>query len=194
MTLKDYIFEHTDGFERKFVFSNIDHVIQTSQHCVKIENPFSNDKDDFLKFSNDIFSGANLPEKSKREWVQFIINMTMKVTHKLYEIDHDRENYDVKKSLDHIENIVNTLKSNPIDTKTTLTQMQQFSSMLKNIGNKKSEIDGFRVYTSKLSYEEIEKMSQEELWNLVDIAIENAVVLSSFLRDHKKELFGGDNK
>ena len=37
-------------------------------------------------------------------------------------------------------------------------------------------------------------MSSEELWNLVDIAIENATVLSSFLRDHKKDLFGGENK
>ena len=61
--------------------------------------------------------------------------------------------------------------------------------------NIKNKPEGFlRVYTSKLSYEEIEQMSSEELWNLVDIAIENATVLSSFLRDHKKELFGGDNK
>ena len=59
--------------------------------------------------------------------------------------------------------------------------------------NTKDKSDGFlRVYTSKLSYEDIEQMSSEELWNLVNIAIENATVLSSFLSDHKKELFGGE--
>ena len=59
----------------------------------------------------------------------------------------------------------------------------------------KDKSDSFlRVYTSKLSYEDIEQMSSEELWNLIDITIENdIIILSNFLRKHKKELFGGDD-
>ena len=55
------------------------------------------------------------------------------------------------------------------------------------IDDMKNKSDGYlRVYTSELSYDDIEKMSQEELWNLVNIAIENAVILSSFLNDYNK--------
>lgn len=46
----------------------------------------------------------------------------------------------------------------------------------------------------KYTYKEIEQMKPEELLYIVDITIENASVLSSFLHDHKKELFGGDDK
>ena len=82
-----------------------------------------------------------------------------------------------------------------IDTTKLIEQAWYQQFLDDELDNVKDKSDGFiRVYTSKLSYEEIEQMSSEELWDLVDIAIENATVLSSFLRDHKKELFGGDDK
>lgn len=82
-----------------------------------------------------------------------------------------------------------------IDTTRVIEQAWYQQILDDEPDNIKDKSDGFlRVYTSKLSYEDIEQMSSEELWNLIDIAIENAAILSSFIRDHKKNLFGGDNK
>lgn len=130
----------------------------------------------FLKFARNILNGGDLPKGKERTkyftWTKYIIDTTRAVEQNRYQIHED------SKSSEYMVNIVS-----------------KAATMIRTIYDDKTNSDGYlRIYTSKLSYEDIEKMSSEELWKLVDLVIENAVVLSSFLHDHKKELFGGDDK
>lgn len=176
MRLIDYLLKETRGLERDFMLEYADSITRDTYHVIeKTDSPFEK-TESFLKFARNILDGGDLPKGKERTkyftWTKYIIETTRVVERNLYQIHED------SKASENMVNIVS-----------------KAASMIRTISDDNLKSDGsIRVYTSKLSYEEIEQMSQEELWNLVDIAIENAVVLSSFLRDHKKELFGGDNK
>ena len=176
MRLIDYLLKESGGLERDFILEHADSITRDTYHVIeKTDSPFEK-TESFLKFARNILDGGDLPKGKERTkhfaWTKYIIDTTRVVERNLYQIHED------SKASENMVNIVS-----------------KATSMIRTISDDKSNSDGYlRLYTSKLSYEDIEKMSLEELLKLVDLAIENAVVLSGFLRDHKKELFGGDAK
>ena len=126
MTLKDYVLENTDGFEKDFAISNFDQINSDAHHVVKIENRFSYENDDFLTFSNYVFSGKDIPERSDidKRWIKFIFEITMKVTRRL-SLDSLNNPKNAKKSLEQIQKVSDILKQ--------FTNFELSTSTRKNI-------------------------------------------------------------
>ena len=166
MTLIDYLLNKSKGLEKDFILESKDSIMNATRHVIReTDAPFAK-TDYFLKFSDDILSGGEIPKgddrKKYKNWSKYIIETSIIVEQKMYQ---DNKDY--------------------ISAENTSNLVSNIASFVRSMSNNK-EPTGIRIFTSKLSYDDIEKMSQEELWNLVNIAIENATILASFLNDYNK--------